>query len=292
MTAPSPLDTLTAADAADPPEPDLAALAAAAGLTVLAGAAWPASSQDAQTKPPSPPGFIISSFSPMAAEAARRCLEQQRKPVAQGPDTDPAGEPDPVVAVVIVSSLGDLGIATHVAAAVDRGDRLGPLLFFQCIPNAVAGHIASGWGLRGPVVCLADGAGALAAAAALIEDGDADQALVVAISQEAEPGSGERAQALLVGRPDDMDPDDMDPDAVDPDAMDTAQPIGTALAIQETPAIDEPPASGQAPAAGEAQDAHRTGEPARSSNTGTDQHRPAAAAGPHPDPQFGERTGL
>jgi hypothetical protein len=86
-------------------------------------------------------GFVGSVFSPLAAEAARLCLAQAER-VAER------------TAVVIVSSSGDVGTALATSQAVDAGKRPGPLLFFQAVPNAVAGHIAAQHGLRGPVVCL------------------------------------------------------------------------------------------------------------------------------------------
>jgi 3-oxoacyl-(acyl-carrier-protein) synthase len=102
--------------------------------------------------------------------------------------------------VVIVSASGDVGTATAVAEAVDRDGRVAPLLFFQAVPNSVAGHVAARWGLRGPVVCLAPVGDpmreALDAAALLIDDGDADEALIVLAEQT---GTGrDAATGLLV----------------------------------------------------------------------------------------------
>jgi hypothetical protein len=180
-----------------------------AGLTIVAEARWPESELD-QT-PPALPGFIVSSFSPIAAETAARCLS--RRPIGSGPAaaTDACAEavataepvepvvasiaetivrsagivPSSTTAVIIASARGDLQSAAHVAEAVDTGATLGPLLFFQSVPNAVAGHIAARWNLTGPVVCVADRPSALEAAALLIEDGDADEALVLAVESTA-----------------------------------------------------------------------------------------------------------
>src|SRR5256714_373807 len=103
----------------------------------------------------------------------------------------PAG---PRTAIVIASPLGDVASAVHVADAVDHRTRVGPLLFYQSVPNAVAGHVAARFGLAGPVVCtspvgdpLADG---LATADLLLDDGDCDEALVVVVT--------DTAHALLV----------------------------------------------------------------------------------------------
>ncbi|MFC1415657.1 hypothetical protein [Streptacidiphilus cavernicola] len=169
--------------------PATAARAAAAGLRVLAVAAWPESAADRQ--PPQIAGFVLSSFSPLAAEAARRCLSR-----GPAPEPDP-GEP-PVTAVVMVSPLGDLTGAVHVAEAVDGGGRVGPLLFFQAVPNAVAGHIAALWRLTGPVVSVGDTDGGLAVAELLLADGDADQALLIRVDQAAVPGGRDRADAVLL----------------------------------------------------------------------------------------------
>lgn len=143
------------------------------------------------TQPPLP-GFVVSSFSPLVAAAAEKCLAARYG--------SPPADAGPRTAVVLVSGSGDTQLADHIANAVDTGTRIGPLLFFQAVPNSVAGHVAARWGLRGPVACLcpvAEGqAGAqaegLAYARLLIEDGDADQVLVVEVA----PTS---AHAVLVG---------------------------------------------------------------------------------------------
>jgi len=136
--------------------------------------------------PPPLPGFVVSSFSPLVAAAAERCLGAH----------PPAGDR---TAVVLVSASGDAGMAAHVARLVDDGARIGPLLFFQAVPNSVAGHVAAHRGLRGPVVCLCPTgdpkAEGLAQARLLIDDGDADAVLVVLVEQTA---AGDSAHALLV----------------------------------------------------------------------------------------------
>jgi 3-oxoacyl-(acyl-carrier-protein) synthase len=140
-------------------------------LRTVATAAWPQPDD-----PPSPPalaGFIVSTFSALAAAVADRCLT--------GVDIPPR------TAIVIVSTTGDTVSAEHVAHAVDTGGRVGALLFFQSVPNAVAGHIAARHGLTGPIVCLSPHGEALAdaraAASLLIADGDADAALVLWVEQ-------------------------------------------------------------------------------------------------------------
>lgn len=159
--------------------------AAALGLTITAEARWPESAADHTA--PSLPGFIVSTFNPIAAETASRCL---------GRRAETAAETAAVTAVLITTSRGDRESAAHVARTVAAGGLLGPLLFFQSVPNAVAGHIAARWNLTGPVVCLADPASALETAALLIEDGDADEILLLRIEQE--PGVQDQAHAVLL----------------------------------------------------------------------------------------------
>lgn len=174
----------------------LADRAAAAGFAVLAASAWPHSPAD--IAPPAVAGFVTSSFSPIAAEVARRCIERRcidRRAVATagGSENETSS-----TAVIIASPLGDLTGARHVAQAVDTGTRVGPLLFFQCVPNAVAGHIAARWRLRGPVICLGDERSALDAAGLLIEDGDAGEVLVIRVDQAATADEYDRAEAVLL----------------------------------------------------------------------------------------------
>lgn len=143
------------------------------------------------------PGFVMSSFSPLVAAAADECLTSRH---GEPPAVEEIGER---TAIVLVSATGDAAMAAHVAHAVDDGTRIGPLLFFQAVPNSVAGHVAAKWGLRGPVVCLcptgeplADG---LAHARLLIDDGDADEVLVVSVETVGvEQAGAEYAHAVLV----------------------------------------------------------------------------------------------
>jgi hypothetical protein len=167
----------------------LVGLADRAGLAVRAAAAWPRSTED---RLPGLPGFIESSFSPLVAEVAHRCL---RAAYGNQPAEPRLGER---TAVVVTSGAGDVASALRVAAAVAAGQRVGPLQFFQSVPNAVAGHIAARWGLSGPVVCLGSATAGIDVAALLIDDGDADEALVV-FAEQAGP-TGDRAEAVLVQR--------------------------------------------------------------------------------------------
>lgn len=179
------------------PAPSRVRLPGGAGeLTVLARSEWPAGQRAVL---PSIPGFIISSFSPLAAELAERCLRQHfGDPPADSGRGLRTG-------IVLASTTGDIATAAAVASAVDLGRAVPPLLFYQSNPNAVAGHIAARWGLAGPVVCtiaagrgLADGlADAMESAALLIEDSAADAVLVV-LADQGGP-DGDNGAALLVG---------------------------------------------------------------------------------------------
>lgn len=173
--------------AVDTPLTRLVDRAGRLGLAVHASAEWPEPGDDGH--PPALAGFIASDFSPLIAAVAARCLLR-----AGRAEQDRATATPTPTAIVLMSPLGDIASARHVAHAVQAGDRVGPLLFFQAVPNAVAGHVAARFGLAGPVVCVGDDHSGLDVAALLIDDGDADGALVVLA--EAEP---DRAVALLVG---------------------------------------------------------------------------------------------
>jgi 3-oxoacyl-(acyl-carrier-protein) synthase len=160
-------------------------------LRVVTDSHWPQPGDDALAGPPSLPGFVGSSFSPLVAVVADRCLQSLYGEVAAK-----QGEK---VGIVLVSRTGDRAGAEHVRQAVADGKRVGPLYFFQSVPNSVAGYVAARWGLHGPVVCLSPAGDARQAgfdqAALLIADGEADQVLVVLVEQASQ---GDTAIALLV----------------------------------------------------------------------------------------------
>jgi 3-oxoacyl-(acyl-carrier-protein) synthase len=176
--------------AAPPPQPG------APGPATLASARWPAGPGDTLAQLP---GFVVSSFSPMAAQAAQRCLSD-----FFGPPPVPAVFAERT-GVVLASVTGDIATAAAVAAAVDEGRRVPPLLFFQSNPNAVAGFLTARWGLAGPVVCTCPGGDALAdarrSAALLITGGDAAAVLVIIVAQAAASGGRDHAEAELIGPP-------------------------------------------------------------------------------------------
>ena len=120
-------------------------------------------------------GFIDSNFSPLLAEVAGRALSR----------CDPPSLPGTITAIVMVTALGDVTSAARVAAAVDAGQRVSPLQFFQSVPNAVAGYLAARSHLTGPVVCVSGMAAGLEIAVntqnfssnrAGVRAGDADDA--------------------------------------------------------------------------------------------------------------------
>jgi len=165
-------------------------------LTLLAKAHWPGPTDDGL---PPIAGFTVSTFNPLVAEAAERCLSAYY---------GPAPGPGPTrTALLLTSGSGDLATAAAIAAAsADTGRRMPPLLFFQSNPNAVLGHIAARWQLTGPVVATAPAtpaapgevpADALDLAELLLDDGDADQVLLIAAEQAPEPHQ-DRAVALLL----------------------------------------------------------------------------------------------
>jgi hypothetical protein len=193
--------------------------AIAAGLAVTASASWPETDADAEVAPLA--GFIESAFSPLIAEVAGRALRRRALTFvdldaldpasvnSDGPDRsatdgavpDVAAEEGTVTAIVLVTALGDVTSAARVAAAVDAGKRVAPLLFFQSVPNAVAGYLAARWHLTGPVVCVSGTTAGVEAAALLLDDGDADEALIASVDLGVTGGAGDRAAAILVTGP-------------------------------------------------------------------------------------------
>lgn len=185
MTTTDPAPAAVRQGDAAPPDGELAGLARGAGLRVLARGGWPESGDGDEA--PALAGFVGSSFSPLVAEAARRCLGRRA--------SDAASQR---TGIVVVSALGDLAGAVQVAAAVDGGGAPGPLAFFQAVPNAVAGHVAARWGLDGPVACVTEPGDGVEVAGLLIEDGDADAVLLVRVEQAAAAGERDRAEAVLL----------------------------------------------------------------------------------------------
>ena len=171
------------------------ALAAEVGLRVRAVGVWPGDDDDL----PGVAGFIESSFNPLVVEATRRALTV---PEGSAPVVPP--EQARTTAVILVSGYGDVASARAVAQAVDDGTRVGPLLFFQSVPNAVAGYLAMQWGFAGPVLAISPAGEAypqgLAVADLLIADGDADAALLVFVEAPVTRQSADRALTVPQGK--------------------------------------------------------------------------------------------
>jgi hypothetical protein len=187
---------MTAASVASGGLTALQAAAAAADLMVLSCASWP-EEDDGEVTPLA--GFIDSNFSPLVAEVAGRALARRalaRRAVGLAPPEATAG----LTAIVLVTALGDVTSAARVAAAVDAGKRVPPLQFFQCVPNAVAGYLAARWHLAGPVACVSGTTAGLDVAALLIDDGDADDVLVVRADLAVTAGQRDSGAAILVTR--------------------------------------------------------------------------------------------
>ncbi|RQX07318.1 hypothetical protein DLJ58_21870 [Micromonospora arida] len=191
MTAPnSPRSCTICPDESDqPPEPTTET---ARSPGHRARAVWPEGG-DGGGAAAGVPGFVHSDFAPVVVAVAERCLRR-----GYGSAGVPAGVR---TGIVLVSASGDLASARHVRATVEAGGRIGPLFFFQSVPNSVAGHLAARWNLRGPVVCLSptgdpytDG---VAEADLLRDDGDADEVLLILIEQA--PDKPTEAVAVLLG---------------------------------------------------------------------------------------------
>ncbi|MCX5214931.1 hypothetical protein OG689_37695 [Kitasatospora sp. NBC_00240] len=175
------------------------------GLRILAEGRWPGPEALDGCGPAAPaalpplPGFTASSFNPLVAETAERCLRAHYGP-ADAPDRAPSR-----TALLLASGSGDRATARAIDAAAASGRRVPPLLFFQSNPNAVLGLVAARWQLTGPVVAVSPlgtvpgevPPDALELAALLLADGDADQVLVIAAEQTEpadqpeQPGEGE-----------------------------------------------------------------------------------------------------
>lgn len=191
MTAPhSPRSCTFCPDESDQPLETTTETARSAGER--ARACWPEGG-DVAGGAAGVPGFVHSDFAPVVVAVAERCLRR-----GYGSAGVPAGVR---TGIVLVSASGDLASAQHVRETVEAGGRVGPLFFFQSVPNSVAGHIAARWDLRGPVVCLSptgdpysDG---VAEADLLRDDGDADEVLLILIEQA--PDRPTEAVAVLLG---------------------------------------------------------------------------------------------
>jgi hypothetical protein len=183
----------------------LRSVARTAGLRVDAAAGWPETPDDTRVRPLA--GFIESTFSPLVAEVAERALSRRGVALGGGAARDSSlaaarlrrgADANHVTAVIVVTAFGDVTSAAAVALAVDKGARVGPLMFFQSVPNSIAGYLAARWDLHGPVVCVSRIDTGLEIAAGLLEDADADEALVVWVELAADADGLDRAAAVVV----------------------------------------------------------------------------------------------
>jgi hypothetical protein len=201
----TPMIETRAVDAAAEPPP--IAVPQNLDLRILSHARWPETADD--TLPPIA-GFIVSSFNPLVAEVADRCLRRRTGPApGRAPGNSGADDTAPARTALLLASVGgDRATARAIADTVRTGRRVPPLLFFQSNPNAVLGHIAARHRLTGPVVCISpprnDAVGipadAFAEADWLLRDGDADEVLLIAAEQGDGPGEPDRAEAALLDR--------------------------------------------------------------------------------------------
>jgi hypothetical protein len=165
-----------------------------ASLVSTARASWPV--PGGSDTPPPLAGFVASPFGPIIADVADRCLRPLYDTV---PLTPAHGER---TAIVLVTKYGDMATEAAVVGVVDGTRGTSPLLFFQSVPSAVLGVVASRWGLGGPVIVISPTGEPLTEGAALaellIDDGAADQVLLVLAELATTEQEPDRAEAILV----------------------------------------------------------------------------------------------
>ncbi|MFC5718949.1 hypothetical protein ACFP1Z_01980 [Streptomyces gamaensis] len=99
---------------------------------------------DSGSELPDIPGFVLSVFSPLVNEAARRCLADPRVGEVAGPRT----------ALLLGSVYGDSTTSDTASRNLVAGDVRNPLLFYQSVPTTVLGNIARDHGITGPTISL------------------------------------------------------------------------------------------------------------------------------------------
>ncbi|MGW1616067.1 beta-ketoacyl synthase chain length factor [Streptomyces sp. NPDC002285] len=161
-------------------------------LTVLARSSWSA----ADAPPPDLPGFNASPFAPIIAHVADLCLTEHH---GQPPVPEERAEG---TAMVLVSQLGDMATEAAVVGSVDQGTKASPLLFYQSVPSAVLGVVSARWNLGGAVICISPAGDPLEEgtdlARLMIEDGSAEDVLLVLVELASREDLVDRAEALLV----------------------------------------------------------------------------------------------
>lgn len=92
-----------------------------------------------ESKPPTLPGFVESSFPHAMHDAAHRCLDAAGLTAQELAQT----------AVLLLVPNGDSETIAAVQRRLASGRRLPPSLFVQSTPSSIVGYIAHKWGLRG-----------------------------------------------------------------------------------------------------------------------------------------------
>ncbi|GAA2365762.1 hypothetical protein [Streptomyces cuspidosporus] len=135
--------------------------------------------RDDETPLPRLPGFVESSFSPLAYEVGSRCLTRQP---GDGSRT----------AVALASLMGDTTTADLASRRVISGQVHNPLLFMQATANSILGYLSREFGITGQTFSLSTLddplAELLAMADLLLEDPDLDRVLVLGVELGAQPG--------------------------------------------------------------------------------------------------------
>ncbi|MFI1329261.1 hypothetical protein ACH4U7_03780 [Streptomyces sp. NPDC020845] len=127
------------------------------------------------------PGFVESSFSPLAYEVSRQCLTERP---GDGSRT----------AVALASLMGDTTTADLASRRMVSGQVHNPLLFMQATANSVLGYTSREFGITGQTFSLSTlddpVTELLAMADLLLEDPELDRVLVLGV----ELGGGERRE--------------------------------------------------------------------------------------------------
>jgi hypothetical protein len=138
------------------------------------------------------PGFIESSFSPLAYQVAEKCLTA--RPVTG----ERAG-------IVLASQFGDSATADLASRLLVEGRPHNPLLFMQATPAAVLGFISKEFGITGPTLALSSsdraGSGPLEVAADLLATGELDAVLAVGVELAPNPRVAAASRAAGVAKP-------------------------------------------------------------------------------------------
>jgi len=143
------------------------------------------------------PGFVESTFSPLAFEAARRCL--RANPV-DGART----------AVVLASLMGDTTTADLASRRLVAGRVHNPLLFMQATANSVLGYLSREFAITGQQLSLSTMddplSESMAMAEILLDEPGLDQVLVIVVELAGTARVAAVRAALAAGEPDGAGP--------------------------------------------------------------------------------------